>query len=78
MSKTIKNEAPETEVEVQVETPAELVARLGGVSKAIRALAADPEYQNEDGTANRGKIAKAVDKRYQHVRNVLLQPLKKS
>lgn len=41
----------------------------GGVSKAIRQLAKDGK--------SRGEIAKLLDKRYQHVRNVLIQPLKK-
>jgi hypothetical protein len=78
MSKTNRNTATEnvapelTEKELQEA----LIKEHGGVSKAIRALAANPEYQ-KDGKADRGKIAKAVGKRYQHVRNVLTQEPKK-
>lgn len=42
----------------------------GGVSKTMRELAAQG-YTT-------GQIAKLLSKRYQHVRNVLTQPLKKS
>jgi hypothetical protein len=62
-------------------TAEELIKNHGGVSKAIRALASIPEYQKtKDGqmVADMGKIAKALGKRFQHVRNVLTQPLKKS
>ncbi len=34
-------------------------------------------YVAEDGTVNRGRIAKILDIRYQWVRNVLITPLKK-
>lgn len=46
------------------------IKEKGGVSKAIRFL--DSEGME------RGAIAKKLNKRYQHVRNVLNQPLKKS
>lgn len=49
-------------------TPAELINQYGGVSNAIRALAAQG--------IERGQIAKMLDKRYQHVRNVLITPVK--
>lgn len=42
----------------------------GGVSKAIRSLT-DLNY-------SRGEVAKMLNKRYQHVRNVLITPIKKS
>ncbi len=42
----------------------------GGVSKAIRGL-------SSEGYST-GAIAKMLNKRYQHVRNVLTQPLKKT
>jgi hypothetical protein len=42
----------------------------GGVSKAIRALTAK-EF-------SRGEVAKMLNKRYQHVRNVLITPIKKA
>lgn len=42
----------------------------GSVSKAIRTLF--------DAGLTRGQIAKALNKRYQHVRNVLITPLKKT
>lgn len=42
----------------------------GGVSKTMRGLAAEG-YST-------GAIAKMLGKRYQHVRNVLTQPLKKA
>jgi hypothetical protein len=42
----------------------------GGVSKAIRILTAD--------NWPRGVVAKMLNKRYQHVRNVLITPVKKT
>jgi len=63
-----KNEATVTE------TPAfdrdAFIKMHGGVSKAIRALDAEGK--------KRGEIAKLLDKRYQHVRNVLITPVKKT
>ena len=79
MSKTntnVKTETNTTQVADALKA-AELIKEHGGVSKAIRALASSPEYQ-KDGKPNTGAIAKVLDKRYQHVRNVLTQPLKKS
>ena len=49
---------------------AKYIADLGGVSKAIRALT-DQNY-------TRGEVAKMLNKRYQHVRNVLITPIKKT
>lgn len=49
---------------------AEFIAESGGVSKAIRIL-------TERGFS-RGEVAKMLGKRYQHVRNVLITPVKKS
>jgi hypothetical protein len=51
-----------------VATPAELIAKHGNKSKAIRAL-------NAAGST-RGEIAKMLKIRYQHVRNVLITPVK--
>jgi Holliday junction resolvasome RuvABC DNA-binding subunit len=45
------------------------IETFGGVSKAIRGLVA-LGY-------SRGEVAKTLDKRYQHVRNVLITPVKK-
>ncbi len=49
---------------------AELIAKFGSVSGAIRGLAAEGK--------SRGDIAKMLNKRYQHVRNVLITPVKKT
>lgn len=77
-----KNEATQ---EVQNETTAEQVTEIvqqpafdankfiidcGSVSAAIRKLHADGK--------SRGEIAKLLNKRYQHVRNVLITPVKKA
>ena len=64
-------ESINTEVAV-VETAFDAAAYIkecGGVSAAIRKLDAEG--------MKRGAIAKRLNKRYQHVRNVLTQPLKK-
>lgn len=45
-----------------------IIKEYGGVSKAIRALHAEG--------LKRGAIAKRLNKRYQHVRNVLITPVK--
>lgn len=70
-------------VETSVETPktetfplpldgskgAEYIVQMGGVSKAIRALVAQGfKY---------GPVSKMLDKRYQHVRNVMITPVGK-
>ena len=47
----------------------EYIQAQGGVSKAIRTLT-DLGY-------SRGEVAKMLNKRYQHVRNVLITPIKK-
>lgn len=60
-----------TQVEV-VEQPFNMEAAVkehGSISAVIRHLAK---------THKRGEIAKMTGKRYQHVRNVLIQPLKKA
>lgn len=49
---------------------AELIAKLGTKSAAIRHL-------DSEGFT-RSQIAKTLDIRYQHVRNVLITPLKKA
>ena len=54
---------------VVVKTAAELIAQYGNKSKAIRAL-------NGEGHKT-GEIAKMLGIRYQHVRNVLVTPVKK-
>jgi len=46
------------------------IAQAGSVSNAIRTLAKEGK--------SRGQIAKMLDKRYQHVRNVLNTPIKKT
>lgn len=48
----------------------EFITTNGGVSKSIRIL-------TEKGFS-RGQVAKMLGKRYQHVRNVLITPVKKS
>jgi hypothetical protein len=77
MSKTKKNEqvAVAQEEVVTVAVPldgskaVELIKEHGGVSKAIR-------HFDSQGMS-RGDIAKVLNKRYQHVRNVLITPIKK-
>lgn len=49
-------------------TPNEIIAHFGGVSVAIREL--------DRMKYERGQIAKMLEKRYQHVRNVLITPVK--
>jgi hypothetical protein len=44
------------------------IARFGSVSGAIRGLTAEGK--------TRGEVAKILGKRYQHVRNVLVTPVK--
>jgi DNA-directed RNA polymerase specialized sigma24 family protein len=61
-----------TEVEATEEamrTPEDLISLYGNKSKAIRALAAQGKTRSE--------IAKLLGIRYQHVNNVLHQPLKR-
>ncbi|TXH42031.1 MAG: hypothetical protein E6Q97_36440 [Desulfurellales bacterium] len=48
---------------------AQYIKECGSVSSAIRKLHSEGK--------TRGEIAKMLNKRYQHVRNVLLTPLKK-
>lgn len=48
----------------------ELVQQFGSVSAAIRFL--------DSKGLERGQIAKIMSRRYQHVRNVLITPLKKN
>lgn len=69
-TKTEATVASQTSAAEPVKTPAELIAQYGNVSKAIRGL-------SEKGLT-KGQIAKALNKRYQHVRNVLITPVKKS
>lgn len=59
---------PTTEVKDE-KSAAELIAEFGTKSNAIRALSASGKPK--------GEIAKILGIRYQHVRNVLAQPLKR-
>jgi hypothetical protein len=52
------------------ETGAQTVVRYGGISNAIRAMSAEGYPK--------GQIAKHLGKRFQHVRNVLARPLKRT
>lgn len=61
MSKSIKKEVVTNDIDVQLES-------IPTVSGKIRYLASTG--------MKRGDIAKKLNKRYQHVRNVLTQPLK--
>ena len=67
----VPNVAPTTPTaEVKPEkSAAELIAEHGNKSNAIRAMSAAGK--------TKGEIAKALGLRYQHVRNVLSQPLKR-
>jgi hypothetical protein len=53
-----------------VPTASELIAKYGTKSSAIRAMHAEG--------MERGKIAKLLNIKYQHVRNVLITPVKKA
>lgn len=53
----------------EVITPAQYVAKYGTKSAAIRALLASGK--------TRGEVAKLLEVRYQHVRNVEITPIKK-
>lgn len=60
----------ETKVEVEnIESAVKLIAKYGSKSNAIRAMSAEG--------MKTGPIAKALNIRYQHVRNVLMRPLKR-
>lgn len=52
------------------------IKECGSVSAAVRKLAA--EHKKADGKPDTGKIAKMLGKRFQHVRNVLVTPIKKA
>jgi hypothetical protein len=74
MSKTNEVKVEEVVVATKVEADpvrwAALVEEHKSISGAIRALAA--------GGMSKGDIARLSGKRYQHVRNVLITPLKKA
>ena len=54
-------------------TPEEIKAALGSWSRAIRFLATHPDFSNPStNKPNYSKIGKRLNKRPQHVRNVLL------
>ena len=64
----------ETVTESTVEEPKVLTdkdyyGKYGNISQTIRGMSAEG--------MTKGQIAKILGKRYQHVRNVLIQPLKK-
>ena len=55
-------------------TPEEIKAATGSWSRAIRFLATHPDFSNPStNKPNYSKIGKRLNKRPQHVRNVLLQ-----
>lgn len=76
MAKAKKIEAQEAQVEQKTELPldgsgaAKFIEEHGGISKAMRALSAAGHKP--------GPISKMLNKRYQHVRNVLITPVGKS
>jgi hypothetical protein len=65
----VSQQASTPKASVDGSQAAELVAKYGDVSKAIRALTALGH--------DRGAVAKMLNKRYQHVRNVLITPISK-
>jgi len=69
MSKTTKQTEVESIAPVQVDFDPIHLASLSSTSARIR-------YLDSKGL-KRGQIAKTLNKRYQHVRNVLITPLKK-
>lgn len=72
----VETTAPVTEAVVSTPIPMDgsgaeqYIKDAGGVSKAIRLLT--------DAGHKRGAVAKMLNKRYQHVRNVLITPIKKT
>lgn len=64
MSKNTKNESTNNEYNIE-----ELYKKLGTKSSIIRFLASEGK--------SRGDIARMLNIRYQHVRNVLITPIKK-
>jgi len=68
INKVVKTEAVKTEV--KFDKAAYITSHGGTKSSAIRALTADGK--------TRGEVAKLLDIRYQHVRNVLITPIKKA
>lgn len=68
VTETTAPAAPTAEVKPE-KSAAELIAEHGNKSNAIRAMSANGK--------TKGEIAKALGIRYQHVRNVLSQPLKR-
>jgi hypothetical protein len=66
----VEAQTDEQKKAAQTATLNELLAKHKTVSGVIRALAAEGKKT--------GDIAKLIGKRYQHVRNVLKQPLKKA
>lgn len=70
MAKNTNTKVEETPQVQDAFDAAAYIKECGGVSQAIRKLDAEG--------MKRGDIAKKLNKRYQHVRNVLIQPLKKS
>ena len=69
-----KNEATTTPV---VEAPVALVDPILEALKAIPTVSGQIRFLHAQGL-KRGTIAKMLGKRYQHVRNVLIAPLKKT
>lgn len=76
MAKAVKKTEAKVEPKVEVkEYPLdgskakEVIEAHGGISKAMRALAAEGHKY--------GAISKILNKRYQHVRNVLITPVGK-
>lgn len=80
MAKAVKKHEAQTQVTEEKQAPTELpldgskakeyIEAHGGISKAIRALAAEGHKY--------GPISKMLGKRYQHVRNVMITPVGKS
>lgn len=66
-TQVIENTTTEATVTFDATT---FIKDAGGVSKAIRRLHAEGK--------KRGEIAKLLGKRYQHVRNVLITPVKQA
>lgn len=65
----MSNKAKEVEQVQTIATAQDLIAKFGNKSKAIRGLTAEGKSRSE--------VAKLLNIRYQHVRNVLITPIKK-
>lgn len=77
MAKTNTNTAEVTNTEVATPKYAMDGSDFAGLHETHKTVSGVIRFLNSEGLT-RGEITKVTGKRYQHVRNVLTQPLKKS